>query len=76
MREVRLDNEGRAEVDGRQVHYPGLPGALVHLPDPEDLTPTKGASKANWESHAIFRGATVDEIADLTKDELVDKYGD
>lgn len=38
--------------------------------------PAKSASKADWVDYAVSQGATDDEASDMTKDELVELYGE
>lgn len=55
------------------------------VPDPSDTgtaapadlveQPAKNASQADWRAYALTQGATEDEVADLGRNELRDKYG-
>jgi len=39
------------------------------------VEPPKNASTAAWQDYAVSKGADGDEVADLSRDELIDLYG-
>lgn len=42
----------------------------------EDKAPAKSANKGEWVDYAVAQGADREEAEDMTKDELVEAYGD
>lgn len=44
--------------------------------DPVPAAPARSASKADWVAYAVACGADVEEAEGLTRDQLVEEYGD
>lgn len=48
---------------------------LSGQPDTTDEAPAHSALKADWVEHAVSRGADRDTAETMTKQELIDEYG-
>lgn len=71
------------EVDDDTFHHYAFPESIYEVveapkskpPATPDEPPAKSATKAEWAGYAVARGADPAAVEDLTKDQLIDQYG-
>jgi hypothetical protein len=73
-RDVRLD---RLSHRWDLVESPALdpPDEPVEVVERGLVAPSKRAPRAEWAAYARLRGATPADVADMTRAQLVDRYG-